>query len=218
MGDPTYLQLGSGTDDLLALGAGVGADLLILGLTVAGREITNFDMACRAVVSYVNKTDGDEVTATASVGFAAEPSQTLANGTAEHQANRAWQDTAISLTSGGTKTVDLYDLGGEDIGNGAGQDSLGQTLAMSKIICVLISNQSTSAGSLLIGGEGTAAAWSTPFNGDDDAKLVLPPDAYTLIVNPKAGYDVTDSSDHLLKFEASGGAVTFDYAVIGRST
>lgn len=143
----------------------------------------------------------------------------LANGTSANQADMVWGDEARALASAATENLDVYDLAAFDIGAGAGKDAVGQAWAAVEIVGFLIHNRPTSTGDLIIGGEGSGAAWNSPFNASDTAKLgPLGPGGFALYFDPtNPALAVADSTNHLLKFEASGGDLTYDVFLIGRS-
>jgi hypothetical protein len=86
---------------------------------------------------------------------------------------------------------------------------------------VLITNTSIVAGdNLLVGGAGGGGnAWTGPFDGDADAKIVVPPDSALLLVNRKAGWTVTNGATDILKI-ANAGSTNFAYrvAIVGTSS
>lgn len=138
------------------------------------------------------------------------------NGTAAGKAQRAWSSSVRSLTSGNSETIDVYDFGSIDIGAGAGLDALGQSLALSGIKALYIENISGSAGNLVVGNDGTTAAWNSFFSASDTATFTLQPGAIFLTADPTAlGMAVADSTNHLLKLAASGGDLTYKIALIG---
>jgi hypothetical protein len=143
----------------------------------------------------------------------------ITDGTGANQANRLWHVESRSLGDTATENLDLYDLGTFDCGAGAGLDPLGLSWSAEEVVALQVSNSSTSTGSLLVGGEGSAAAWSAPFNNDDDAKILLPPGASVqLLLAAATAYDITDATNHLLKFEATGGALTYTVRLLARET
>lgn len=151
-----------------------------------------------------------------SVTIGTAPSITLSGGTGLNQFNRGWQSKGRVLASA-TEDIDLYDLGSLDIGAGAGEDALGLPLAATAVVAICIENRATSAVNLLVGGKATAAAWNSPFNADDNAKLSIPPNGGVLLWCVSASaFAVADTSNHLLKIEASGGSATYDITVFFR--
>jgi len=171
-------------------------------------------MTLRATLS--QSIDGGNQSAQCTQGFA--KSWSLTTGTAVDKADRVWCDESRALSSGSSENLDLYDLASFDIGAGAGKTALGQSLALVEIVGICWVNLSTSSGSLVVGGEGSGATWNSLFAGSDTATLTFPPGGGALFVCP---YDpawlVADSTNHLLKFAASGGAVTYSVAFLGRS-
>ena len=177
-------------------------------------------MSARAILqaTLINTSDNGVLTSSAAHG--AQQSVTFtASGTGAGQADRFWQSTGRTLTSGGSEDLDVYDLGSLDIsGAGAGRDANGQVWTVAEIAGMLVYNRPTSAGKLLIGGKGTAAAWSEWLNANDDAELTLPPSGIFLIASTNdPAWAVADTSSHLLTMLASGGAVTYDVYLLGRS-
>lgn len=154
-----------------------------------------------------------------SVGVAIEfdASAALTDGAAANQADAYWSSRGRTLASGNDETIDLFDFGSLDIGAGAGLDPVGQAITLESVVALIVRNNSSSTGTLTVGAEGTGAAWNSPFAGDDEAALTLPPGATACLVSPGAtGWAVADSTNHLLKIAASGGAVNYDIIVIGR--
>lgn len=163
-----------------------------------------------------NSLDGGNATASAGQGFSV--SNTFANGTAANQADKIWSDNGRTITSGSSENLDLYDLAAFDIGAGAGKDALGQAWTAAEVVGLLIENDSTSAGNLVVGGEGSGAAWNSLFNGSDTAKIEIFPGGFFMVTCPPAtAYAVADSTNHLLKLAASGGNVTYCVTVLARS-
>lgn len=137
------------------------------------------------------------------------------SGTGANQFNRGWKKHSWALTDTSSFNLDLYDLGSADIGAGAGEDPLGLTQANTELVGMYVSSATTSVGSILIGGEGSTAAWNSMLavsgTASDTAQIKLLPGAVLVVVAPLASaYAIADTSNHLLKFLASGGAVTFD--------
>lgn len=143
----------------------------------------------------------------------------LTDGVGADEADARWQSEGRALTSGNSETIDVHDFGSLDIGAGAGLDQLGQALSLADLVILLIVNRATSAGTLLVGADGTTAAFNSIFNGDDEAALSLPPAAGVLLFAPGAtAFAVADTSNHLLKIAASGGNCTYDAYIIGRDS
>ena len=157
---------------------------------------------------------------TVSHALAKSFSDTLATGTGDDQSDIFWSSSSRTLADAATETFDMYDLGTLNIGAGAGKDHLGQSVAFADVTALFIFNNTTVAndGKLVVGADGTSACWNSPFDGDDDGKLVIPPAGFVALFSPKDGaWAVADSTNHLLKMAASGGEVTYDIFVVGRS-
>jgi len=135
---------------------------------------------------------------------------TLTEGTGINQANRKFEDTR-TLTATTAETIDIFDFGGVT-------DPHGRAYTLSKVRKLIIKNTSTTAANLLkVGGEGTAAAWNSPFGGDDTSLLVVEPGGILVLEAPSAaGYAVADTSNHLLKIENMGSTSTiYNIIVVG---
>lgn len=144
---------------------------------------------------------------------------TLTDGVGANQADKWWASEGRALVTETDEDIDLFDFGSLNTGAGAGLDALGQALSLADIVAILVRNRSTSAGNLLVGGEGSTAAWNSLFNADDEAKIVLPPGAIFLACSPSnTAWAVADSSNHLLTMGAPAGAVTYDIYLLGRDS
>lgn len=177
-------------------------------------------VTARVTSTYENEitTDGTGIASKAKASLNLEPVLALTDGTSAGQADKIIKAAGQTLTST-TTDIDVYDLGSLDMGSGAGRDNLGQTVALAEVVVVLIYVHSTSTGTLIVGGNGTAAAWNTPFNGSDTATIgPFPAGSIVMLATRNAaGFAVTDSSNHLLRLEASGGTVNYDLVIIGRT-
>lgn len=165
-----------------------------------------------------NSLDGGNTSFSGAQGFTRSPATTLTSGTGANMADRIWSDMDRALSSGATEDLDLYDLASFDIGAGAGKDAAGQSWALVEVVSLLVYNASTSVGNLLVGGKAATTAFNSIFNSDDNAKTTVYPGGWVHWFAPTdPAYAVADVSNHLLKFEASGGAVTYGVCVLGRS-
>jgi len=155
----------------------------------------------------------------AQYGFSIKQDITLTDGTVDDQANRIWTSQGRSLADTASSTIDVYDFAGEDIGAGDGKDPFGQTMLLAEVVMLLVKNTSPSTGGdLVVGGDGTTAAWNSIFNGSDTAEAVVQPGGALMIQARYDGaYAVADITNHLLKLSASGGAVTYDVVIAGRN-
>lgn len=142
----------------------------------------------------------------------------LASGIEAGQSNRAWSETDITISSGATLDIDLYDYAGRDIGAGVGRDALGQVLTVEEIVCLAI-KMTAGPGQLEI--MPTAPANAVAFI---PAGLATVANGGALKANgirmwyqdAVDAFDITDASSNLLRLGANGGAVTFDILVAGR--
>jgi hypothetical protein len=140
-------------------------------------------------------------------------SATLGQGTGSGQADRAWSEYSRSLATGLEEDLDMFDLGTRDVGAGAGLDSMGQSWAISEVVGILIYNagpgvltvkpQTGNGWTALLGATGThdigAGGFLQAYNPADPALVV------------------TDTTNHSLNFEASGGTCVYDVHLIARS-
>jgi len=155
-----------------------------------------------------------------SVSVLLEKVLTLAttDGTTTDKADKIWSSTARTLTGATSENIDVYDFGTIDIGTGAGEDALGNPVTLADIVAVLIENNSTSTGNLSIGGEGSIAAWNSPFDASDTASLgPIPPGGWFMLCSGNdPAFPVADTSNHLLKITSTAN-LTYDIYIIGRS-
>lgn len=144
--------------------------------------------------------------------------QAFSNGTGAGKVQRHWEDQR-TLTTGATEDIDVYDFGALDIGAGAGLDALGQSMALTGIKAVLITNLSTSTGNLEVGNKAATTAWQSMFVGSGDADaacITLAPGASFLYIDPSAaGLAVADTSNHLLTMTDSGGGCVYEIHILG---
>lgn len=185
------------------------------------RSLQSFVLKAIVQATVQNDQGSDPVrVATAALNHVFNPS--MSDGTGTNQANRAW-DYAGNLATSGTLVIDLYDFGTIDGGSGAGKDILGQSLALSEIVGIMIIN-TTDEGSSDSSGPGTleiipdtTAGWApigshTVANGG-----ALEPGGVLFKAQPDInGFVVTDAVSHRIKLTANGGPVDFQIIVIGR--
>ncbi len=138
------------------------------------------------------------------------------SGTGDDQFDRLWFDKGRAVTSASSEDIDVYDLAAFDAGFGAGADALGQTVTFAEITGIVIKNYGP--GVLICGNKNTAAAFQQPFNSSDTGAVSIPDEGIFVLTAPKDGnFTVTDTSDHLLTVTASGGNITYDVYLFGRS-
>ena len=162
-------------------------------------------------------------TASAKTSIGDTVSQVFKTGTTADKADRVFCRKALTVDEAGSPTsIDLFAFGSQNMGAGAGLDGLGQALSFVEIVAVMIKNYSTSAGNLIVGGEGTAAAWNSLFasqtSAPDDSALVIMPDGlFVICAPPDPAYVVANTTNHLLGIDSSAGVATYDIYIIGRS-
>lgn len=141
----------------------------------------------------------------------------LSGGTGDNQADRLWPSKSRALTGGSSETIDIYDLGSVDIGAGAGLDPLGQAFAQAGLMGIVVILAAGSAGSLhvdtsLVNGHTGLLDGTVKLKATSTYKSV-----FVIMVPAAAVGAITDGSNHLIKFEAVGGNVTYDAYLLGRS-
>lgn len=177
---------------------------------------TNFHLGIKATYADTRAATGESGTTVTQTDGGFLTKTTFATGTSASQAERMWSSKARAIDGGADETIDIYDLGSLNIGTGAGLDALGEAITFSGIKGIYIENISGSAGSLIVGNDGTTAAWNSLFSASDTASITLAPGAVFCYMNPTAaGLAVTDTSNHLLKMAASGGSLTYNIVLIG---
>jgi hypothetical protein len=183
------------------------------------RELANFSFSVRIAATLRNILDDNSIPAAAEQGFTWKPDTVFTSGNGAYQANRLWYRSGKTLAMSASETLDVFDFAGVDIGAGAGRDAVGQTLALTSIVALMVHVDPASVGELILGNDGTAAAWNSPFNGSDTAELgPIAKDGLAVLWRPDAtGFAVADATNHLLKFtEAGVGAVEYHTVILGR--
>lgn len=132
----------------------------------------------------------------------------LLEGNGDGQAEAVWHAEGQTLLDAASITLDLTSLERTILGDL-------NTVTFLKVKALLIVNQSTAGGTLLVG-DAAADEWSEPFGADGD-QVSVPPDSPLLMANRNAGWSV-DNANKNLKLAASGGAVTYGIAVVGTTT
>ena len=158
-----------------------------------------------------NSVDGGNLLPSVSGGVSYAPPTALTSGSGANQAQKWWQSTARALASGASETLNLYDFAGIDIGAGAGNDPDGIPLVVADVVGMLVVVEASSAGALLIGGDGTSAAWTSLLDGSATAQIgPIHPGGMFMAADPASGFPVVNTTNCNLKMTASGGAVTYD--------
>jgi len=132
----------------------------------------------------------------------------IADGTGTNQAEVVWHNTAVTLQSGATRTLDLTALTRTVLGTSL-------SVALSSVRAILITSDSTSTGTMLVGGA-TTDTWSAPFGSSTDTVRVEPGSPLVL-ASLTAGWSAGAGSKNL-KLTASGGAVTYSIAILGTTS
>lgn len=148
----------------------------------------------------------------------------MKTGTGLNQIDRVVTSFGRTLAQSASETIDVHNFTAFNPGAGAGNDQLGQAVALVEIVLIGVrvhptSETAVSLGTLLVGNDGTAAAWNSMFGADDTAAITLLQGGFFVAgAPPDPGWAVADTTNHLLKFEEGGvGAVTFDLLIAGRS-
>jgi len=132
----------------------------------------------------------------------------LLDGNGDNQAEAVWHAENQTLADAASTTLDLSALTRTILGDL-------HTVTFLKVKALLIVNQGTSGGQLLVGGA-AADEWSAPFGADGD-QIAVPLDSPLLLANRQAGWNV-DQANRNLKLAASGGEVTYSIAIVGITT
>jgi len=129
-------------------------------------------------------------------------------GTDDNRAEAVWHLEDQTLLNGSGTTLDLTALTRTIFGETF-------TFTLLTVRALLIVNQSTVGGELLVG-DAAADQWSEPFGADGD-QICIPLSSPLLLVNRQAGWPVDDSNKNL-KLAAAGGDVTYSIAIVGTTT
>ncbi len=140
------------------------------------------------------------------------------SGTSASNIDRIWSDSGRTVSSGNDEDIDLFDFAGIDSGAGAALDNIGQSASFVEIVGLMVQNQSASAGNLVLGGETSAATWNVMLGPADTGTITLLPGMVFMVGGlADPGYAVADTTNHLLRVNASGGNITYDIHIFGRS-
>ena len=137
-----------------------------------------------------------------------EYARTLLDGNGDNQAEAVWHVENRTLAAGESDTFDLAALERAVLGTTL-------TVSLTAVKALLIVNESTDGGQLLVG-DAAADQWSEPFGADGDCAIV-PADSALLLCDRQSGWPV-DSAARNLRIAASGGDVTYSLAIIGTLT
>ena len=137
-----------------------------------------------------------------------EYARTLLDGNGDNQAEAVWHAESRTLAAGESDTFDLAALERTVLGAIL-------TVNMAAVKALLIVNESTVGGQLLVGGA-AVNQWSEPFGADGDCAMV-PADSALLLCNRQSGWPV-DANNRNLKIAALAGSATYSIAVVGTTT
>lgn len=183
-------------------------------------------MATRTAVSEIklnfkstikNLLTGSVISSTLSVGKQVLSGQ-IETGVSASQANRAFERRSITITSGNTEDIDLYDLGSIDLGAGAGMDGLGQAWVAEEIVTLIIHQVGGDTGArleIMPSSPTGALAWApslTVANGG-----ALRAGALMMLHSTHTeAFDINDGVSHVLRLKANGGDAIYDIFVLAR--
>ena len=140
------------------------------------------------------------------------------NGSGHDQADAVWWREDVALTDGSANYWELDQLARTILGRSV-------TINFTRIKAILIINSGSSDGDLIVGGS-EFDTWWAPFGSLTDT-VECPVDSPLMLCNRKDGWLVTgeggssssssgeSGADRVLKVAASGGAATYDIAIIG---
>jgi len=134
-----------------------------------------------------------------------EYAKALSTGSGDNQAEAVWYLEHQVLAVGAACTYDLTALGRVVLG-------MNYATAFTTIKALLVTNESTDGGELLVGGA-ASNPWSEPFGGDGD-RVLVPADSAMLLSNRQSGWPA-DATARNLRIAASGGDVTYSIAIVG---
>lgn len=139
---------------------------------------------------------------------------TLSSGTTANCADRIMVNKGRSLTSGNNVDLDMHDFANWS----PTTDPVRNVITFAEVVAFAVVSKASSAGDLIVGGNGTAAAWQSPFAADDTFKVTVRPGGFLFMAAPAdPAYAVADTTNHLLRLAASGGNVDYDVGALGRS-
>ncbi len=137
-----------------------------------------------------------------------EQNTQLTDGFNWNEAEAAWRLGSTTLADAASVTYDLSNLTQTRF-----DDT--QIIAFIDIRGLIIKNETTNEGTLLLGNAG-ANEWSAMFGADGDIIKVEPMSVF-LITNELDGWDV-DATNKNLKVTASGGLATFSIEIVGATS
>lgn len=180
------------------------------------RSLLNPKITLKMSATLQNTLDDDSVTGVAQPSL--NYTKTLTDGIGADQANRAWQSSSRIIASGAQETIDLYDMGGLDVGAGAGNDGVGQACDFEEIVAVVVVNDNAvgAVGQLEVlpassNGWSPIGTYTVATGGALRGQGVL-----VMLQPAEQGFDVTDLSSHRVTFRAVGGDVSYSVYLLAR--
>jgi hypothetical protein len=148
--------------------------------------------------------------------FHLQAALSLTEGVGTNQINAIAVERDRSMTGPTSFELDLITLAGFE----QGVDPLRNSAIFNSILAVLIRNQATSSGDLIVGGA-SANPWTAPFaasGAPTTAKLTLKPGGFILLTAPTvAGYALS-GTNKMLRLETTSGSTKADIILFGRQT
>ena len=132
----------------------------------------------------------------------------ISDGSGSGEADGSWNSDPVTLLSGTTTTYDLTAL--PKILFGASVE-----YEFSRVISLVIKVDSTSTGTLVVGGA-SSNTWIGPF-ADTSDKIQIEPNSNWYVDALNSGWTVSGTVKNL-KLEASGGDVLYTLAIVGNPT
>ncbi|KKN55354.1 hypothetical protein LCGC14_0583440 [marine sediment metagenome] len=180
--------------------------------------LRRFNFALRMTAELFHNLDDANVLVPAPIGLDWEPVTPLTSGTTANKLDLELQNRDKALTSAATDDYNLFD-GSTFDGTATNFDMLGNAAGFTEVVAVLAHNQSTSAGNMVIGGQGDSTAWTGPFGGklSTDIQIIHPGGIYSIFAPDDPAYAVANTTNHIFQVLASGGDITYDLVFFGRS-
>lgn len=184
---------------------------------MARKATATFQVVASGIIKNQITTDEEDLAA-AAVGEIISALE-LTSGTSEEQIDRVWQIKEQALADTANDDIAVDDFDSHDGGGGTGNDIIGQDCDLVDIVAILVVLAKGSAGELRFGGEGSANAWDT-FISSQTAHLKVKASTNMpgiLFVFNAADPAYAVAANELLRINASGGAITYNLYIFGRS-
>lgn len=161
----------------------------------------------------------DVLTAARRVGIDFQPGTALSSGTTAYKFDIALLLNDYTITSGGSLSLNLRTSSGFQ-GADTDRDLLGRDIVMVEcgLVMVWVRPETSASAVVLVGGEGTAAAWDGPWNTIATSVNHLQRDGIFLATNfSDPAWPVNAGDTNILKLAASGANADVSAMVLGRS-